>query len=150
MYYPNNYDGYMQDYYFYNQNPNTYMNFNPNFIPNQTMNLSYYYPSLYKILMPVIIRVIQNSNFQYINEEVINNMVDNVYNIVEGEINTKSASQSDMQSNNSNNTNTTRPQESKTQNNELLKDIIKILVIKELQNRQIKQLNQTGFWERPF
>ena len=149
MYYPNNYDGYMQDFYFYNQNPNTYMNFNPGFMPNynsaHTINLSYYYPSLYKILMPVIIRVIQNSNFQFLNEEVINNIVDTVYSIVEGDViqpepRAETANNINQQNGNSQ---TNKPNNS-NRDNELLKDIIKILVIKELQNRQIRQLNQAA------
>ena len=113
------------------------------FNPNQQMNLTYFYPSLYKILVPVIIKVVSTSNYQYINEEIINNMVDTVYNIVEGDVIKEEISdnQNNNQSNNYQNNNS-KTNEIKDKDNELLKDIIKIFVIKELQNRQIRQMNQ--------
>jgi len=137
MFVPNNYD-YMQDMYFYNQNPNTYINSfqtQNNVMQNQTTNLSYFYPSIYKLVAPVTLKVISNSNLQYINEDVINNLADTVYNIVEGDTksNTTIQNESNYQNNNQKQTD--------KNDNMLLKDLIKILVIKELQNRQIRQLN---------
>jgi hypothetical protein len=143
MFFTNNFD-YMQDYNFYNQNPNTYFNNVSGqlgvFPQMQTTNLSYFYPSIYKILMPVIVKVISSSNYQYLNEEVINNITDTVYKIVEGDI-LKNNDQP-VNNNQPNNNFQTNTKQENTKDNELIKDIIKILVVKELQNRQIRQLNQ--------
>lgn len=143
MFYTNNLD-YMQDYNFYNQNPNTYfssLSQQPGiFNPMQTTNLSYFYPSIYKILVPVIVKVISTSNLQYLNEEVINNITDTVYKIVEDD-GVKNNNQQ-INNNQQNSNIQTNTKQENTKDNELLKDIIKILVIKELQNRQIRQLNQ--------
>lgn len=136
MFYSGN-DNYMQDLYFYNQMPNqnTYnsmvagMNNNGN-IPNTMMNNGMYmnqvqnpnmymqntnqptninslYPSSYRILMPVVSRVVSNNNSQFFNEDVLNNMVDTVYNITEGQINYE----------NENDQVTTRERTSNTQTN---------------------------------
>lgn len=134
MFYSGN-DNYMQDLYFYNQMPNqnTYnpmgMNNNGN-IPNTMMNNGMYmnqgqnpnmymqnsnqpanintlYPSSYRILMPVVSRVVSNSNYQFLNEDVLDNMVDTVYNITEGQINYE----------NENDQVTTRERTSNTQTN---------------------------------
>ncbi len=143
MFFTNNFD-YMQDYNFYNQNPNTYFNNVSGqlgvFPQMQTTNLSYFYPSIYKILMPVIVKVISSSNYQYLNEEVINNITDTVYKIVEGDI-LKNNDQP-VNNNQPNNNFQTNTKQENTKDNELIKDIIKILVVKELQNMQIRQLNQ--------
>ena len=147
MCYPNNYNGYMQDLYFYNQNPNSINNFNPynnyNQYPQPPFNLNNYLPNIYKIVMPVIIKVLNNSNYQFLNEDVINNITDTVYNIVEGEVieeNRNQNAQANQSSQTSQNTyqNKTdaKDQEIKRENG-LLKDVIKILLIKELQKRQM-------------
>ncbi len=167
MFYTGN-DNYMQDIYFYNQNPNTYHGINgfpngannnywgqnasyinSNMMPN---NINMLYPSIYRIIMPVILRVIQNSNYQFINEDILNNMVDTVYNIVDGQIEyTDETNNSSNQSSNSTvgtNNQTTRNNEQRAQSsnttnqtnnnrkdNPLLRDIIKILILRELMMR---------------
>ncbi len=177
MFYSGN-DNYMQDLYFYNQMPNNtynpyasqnpnmmnmpgmYMGQNPNFLnntlPNQ--NLTNLYPSIYKIINPVVSRVVQNSNYQFLNEDTLNNMVETVYSIVDGQIEygDEPISSKENLSNTNNNqvtnqtvrtTETTKQNANfqTTRNDSLLKDIIKILIIKELlsksctQNRQFSQ-----------
>ena len=54
---------------------------------NNLNNLNSYYPSIYKIVYPVVQRVIAGTNYQYINEDMINDMVNTVSGIVEGDIN---------------------------------------------------------------
>lgn len=106
MYYSSN-ENYMQDLYTYNQNPiNTYnpylgntaginqMGFginqnnnmfrNPNM--NQNANISSLFPSVYRIINPVVNRVVSSTNTSYLTEDILNNMTDTVYNIVEGQI----------------------------------------------------------------
>ncbi len=189
MFYSNN-DSYMQDLYYYNQMPsNTYMNSfgnnmigNPNMqtiqgrtnIPNNQMftnqgfftnnmpiqNLNTLYPSIYRILNPVISRVVLNNN-QPITEDLLNNMTDTVFNIVEGQIdfgddqvqrnnnNENQQSNTNSSNNNVSNNSANRASESARQTNQtsqpsntrnnrgdsLLRDLIKILIIKELLSR---------------
>ena len=187
MFYSNN-NGYMDDLYYYNQLPNTtYMNtLGNNMMGNinmqtmhqgvpgmqnnqtfanqgmfsggmQVQNLNNLYPSIYRILNPVVSRVVLNNN-QLITDELLNNMTDTVFNIVEGQIdfgdeqvqrNNNTDSQQ-LSTNNSNNTSSNRTSEQTRQNNSqlaqsnnsrnnrgdlLLRDLIKILIIKELLSR---------------
>lgn len=190
-----NNDNYMQDLYFYNQYPNNTYNpcmnncgsvmQNPNMMNNMNgmymgqnaspnQNLSNLYPSVYRIIMPVISRVLSNSNCQFFNEDILNNMVDTVYNIVEGQIeyeeepinrtsiNNSENSSSNNNSSNSGSSNTTsRNSETRTvqqvnqnssgrnvRNDNLLRDIIKILILKELISRRNQQFNQNPFYTR--
>ncbi len=184
MFYSNN-DGYMQDLYFYNQIPtNTYMNTFPNgmstnqniqMMPNNIpinnpgmQNLNSLYPSIYRIVNPVVSRVVSNSN-QPINENLLNNMTDTIYNIVEGQVdlggddqvqrNSASIETSAQTSTGANQSVNTRNTESRSQpinnqtnfrntrNESLLRDLIKILIIKELLSRN--QL-QRQFYQNPY
>lgn len=193
MFYSNN-DNYMQDLYFYNQTPNMMNTYNPNMnnfnngVPNMmngmcvgqnpnmfNNNMNSLYPSIYRIISPVVSRVIQNSNYQFLNEDVLNNMVDTVYNIVEGQINydeednsparTSSQTEGTTASNSSTNTNnssstTTRTSETRTtqtttstrhnRNDSLLRDIIKILILKELLSRNNQMQNGMQFNQSPY
>ncbi len=135
MFYPS-YDDYMRDIFYFNGLSNSnnypYLNFN-----NQ--NLNDYYPSIYKIVNPVIQKVISGNNYQYTNEDSINNIVDVVFGIAIGDINSltnqnnepKKINQSGNNCQNNCSSNNTQSQE----NNNLLRDLIKILTIKELMNR---------------
>lgn len=132
------------------------MNYNQQ-VTTPMQNLSSLYPSIYRIINPVISRVVSNSNNQIINEDSLNNMVDTVFNIVEGQIDTEEETttlrnvQTENQTNlnpstnitsNSNSSSrgtetsrqTTAPiQNSRNNRNDtLLRDLIKILIIKEL------------------
>lgn len=187
--YMNN-DSYMQDFYNYNQMPNNmnpYMNNgfmqNPNMIQNQNMiggmytnqnmylgnnnnnqDLTNYYPSTYRIINPVVSRVVQNSNYQYLNEDTINNMVDTVFSIVDGQIDlrddtnsvdtqTQTQTQNTTTSTNGiqrqTTTETVRSQNnSTTQNNRsdnILRDLIRILIIKELLSRRNNNINYMNY-----
>ena len=198
-----NNDSYMQDLYFYNQQPNTYMNNMGNMIPNNNMipfsmnsmnqpnmfmgqnnmamaqmqNPNSLYPSIYRIINPVVSRVVANSNYQFLNEEALNNMVDTVYNIVEGQIDYENdTSQPNTSSNetgntvqtvsNSQSTNSRTNQEAQrqmnqnnsnsrnTRNDNLLRDLIKILILKELFSRNQfqgqRQFNPNQYYTPQF
>lgn len=151
---------YMRDFFYYNQNPNQNMNMNYNYMQNNYMfrnnnnNIENLYPNIYRILMPVVRKVVAGSNFQYLTEEVVSNIVDTVYNIVEGDRNvrtvevnaeplvdarrsnsgttsnvtqTQTTTQSRTSSNNNNNSNNNC-----TEYSTLLKDLIRILVLQEI------------------
>ena len=135
-----NYDDYMRDVFYFNglSNPNNNNNMFFNMQNNQNQSsLNNYYPSIYKIIYPVIQRVISGGNYQFTNEDMINEIVNTVYGIVEGDINnlenTSSSNQDSrrMATNSSGNMNSQATMNSNN-NNSLLRDLIKILVIKEL------------------
>lgn len=135
MFYPS-YEDYMRDIFYYNslQNQNFKYPYGAGF---NNQNLNDYFPSIYKIVNPVIQKVVSGNNYQYTNEESVNNIVDVVLGIVSYDINNlenlgnsgvdKKQAQSQVNSGNS--------QENK-ETNTLLKDLIKILTIKELQTKQ--------------
>lgn len=178
MFYQDNND-YMRDSYFYGNNygngscmmygagncqgmqapymQNNYQNQIPMQVNqmNSATNLNNMYPQIYKIINPVANRVISNSNYQYITEDSLNNLVDTVFNIVEGDISTLTSNSHDSTASDDNVVNSssnTRSQNSSsnssndrrgnnimdngTNNNTLLKDIIKIIIIKELLSRR--------------
>lgn len=191
MFYSNN-NGYMEDLYYYNQMPTaTYMNtLGNNMMGNSNMqvmqqgmpglpnnqifqnpgmfsgnmpiqNLNNLYPSIYRILNPVVSRVVLNNN-QAVTEDLLNNMTDTVFNIVEGQIdlgddqaqgnnrsdnqtintnsssntlNNTSSSSRTAESARSNNQNIQTSNTRHNRNDSLLRDLIKILIIKELLSR---------------
>lgn len=190
MFYQNNND-YMRDAFFYSQpqnstyqypdmnNMNNYNAMGNNMMPygcnmnygmtgmsgmnNQPTQISSMYPQVYRIIDPVANRVIANNNYPYYTEDNLNNMVDTVYNIVQGDISslnsnnnmadtvsddtvTQGASRTTTTTNANNNTRQTNTAEVtrtvstvNTQNtnndNQLLKDLIKIIIIKQLLSR---------------
>lgn len=145
---------------------------NPGMMPVQ--NLSSLYPSIYRIITPVISRVVSNGNNQIVNEDSLNNMVDTVFNIVEGQIDlegetttqrnvqsenqTNLNSSSNMTSNSNSSSRTTETNRQTTQtmqatsnrnnrNDSLLRDLIRILIIRELLSRnqfQRQYVQNTG------
>lgn len=188
MFYQNNND-YMRDAFFYSTPQNsTYANGcnncftpmnnmqTPMMMPQQNMqriSVSSMYPQIYRIINPVANRVISNSNYQFLTEDTLNNMVDTVYNIVEGDVSTLSSttpinsgddtvtqgpargsqtstnSSSNNSSTSANSRQTTATESSRSSTttimsrnknrgeNQLLRDLIKIIIIKELLSRQM-------------
>lgn len=132
-------------------------------------NLNNLYPSIYRIINPVVSRVVSNANNQFINEDILANMTDTVFNIVEGQIevedeiqvqrNMVNENQTNSNStNNSSNTNSSLNNSNRTaeanrnqvptthsnsgrnnRNDSLLRDLIKILILKELFSRNCMQ-----------
>lgn len=118
------------------------------------------YPQVYNIIDPVASRVIANNNYPYYTEDNLNNMVDTVYNIVQGDLATltSTTTTATMESDdtvtqgpargatpntNTKNTNsvevtrtvTTSNAQTTGNDNQLLKDLIKIIIIKQLLSR---------------
>ncbi|MBR2290214.1 MAG: hypothetical protein IJ867_06480, partial [Clostridia bacterium] len=141
MFYPS-YEDYMRDIFYFNglQQNNTgypFMGFN-----NQ--NLNDYFPSIYRIVNPVVQKVVSGNNYQFTNEDSVNNIVDVVLGITAGDINNLenvgNNSDFNRRPNSSQNCNSNQNSNSQTQENKetnaLLRDLIKILTIKELQSKQ--------------
>lgn len=148
-----NYNGMM-----YGNRQNPYMQNNYQMpMQNQFNSLTSMYPQIYRIISPVANRVIANSNYQYMTEDNLDNMVDTVYNIVEGDISSLTSIQQpqgdDTVSNSSSNSRTQTNSissnerrgnttvDNQSNNNKLLRDLIKIIIIKELLTRQNNSSN---------
>lgn len=131
MYYQS-YDDYMRDIFYFNGLNNYNQNYP--YMGFQNNNLNDYFPSIYKIVNPVIQKVVSGNNYQFANEESVNNIVDVVLGITAGEIaSLDNSNTQDRRANSNNNSNSSNVQDPC---NGLLKDLIKILTIKELQSKQ--------------
>lgn len=135
MFYPN-YEDYMRDIFYFNglQNTNTAY---PYMMGFNNQNLNDYFPSIYKIVNPVIQKVVSGNNYQFTNEESVNNIVDVVLGITAGDINNlENNGNNDKRQNQNTNCNNNNCSQDNKENNMLLRDLIKILTIKELQSKQ--------------
>ena len=128
MFYPN-YDDYMRDVFYFNGLANSGM------WGMNNSNLDILYPSIYRIIYPVVKRVVSGNNFQFANDDTVSNATNMIYEIVEGDTNLSqtTGNQSNTQNNQSNNNVNINLNNNKTiSNDSLLKDLIRILVIREL------------------
>ena len=144
MFYPS-YEDYMRDIFYFNGLQQNNMGYPYMGFYNQ--NLNDYFPSIYKIVNPVVQKVVSGNNYQFTNEDSVNNIVDVVMGITAGDINNlentgnsdlNSRRQNQSQSSNCNSSNSNMNSQSQDikENNALLRDLIKILTIKELQSKQ--------------
>lgn len=149
------YDDYMNDFMYYNSNNPNNLNYmqmnngfnNMNYMPQN--NLENFYPSIFKIIQPVVRRVVAGSNYQYLTEEVLNNMVDTVYNIIDGEnsLNSRNSEADNLQNSENRRTSTSNTSQDSSQsrnnqnNNKLLKDLIKIMLLNEIYKNNFRKNN---------
>ena len=163
MFYPS-YDDYMRDIFYFNSlsHPARNCGFNqdgdflvqnaqammPNMYngSNNIAILNGLYPSIYKIVWPVVQKVISGNNYQFITEELVN---------VQGDINNKSSENQSQGNNNQTNSQNNcqfNNQSQISQNNQLMKDLIKILVIRELisKNNVRKFPNMIPYYMPPY
>ena len=136
MFYPS-YEDYMRDIFYFNGLQDRNMLYSYSGFNNQ--NLNDYFPSIYKIVNPVIQKVVSGNNYQFTNEDSINNIVDVVLGITAGDLNLSENNDINRKTNtntNNNSNNSSMQVQENREGNTLLKDLIKILTIKELQNRQ--------------
>ena len=136
MFYPS-YEDYMRDIFYFNGLQNTNTEY-PYMMGFNNQNLNDYFPSIYKIVNPVVQKVVSGNNYQFTNEESVNNIVDVVLGITAGDINNlENNGNNDKRQNQNNNCNNNNcSQQDNKENNMLLRDLIKILTIKELQSKQ--------------
>ena len=139
--YNSNYEEYMQNVLGYSLRPqNTYqlpediyeMQRNNSY---ENMDLEGLYPDIYRMIQPMVQKVCMRAT-GVINEELINSMTDEVYNAMSGD--TRSSNDIKKNSNDvrTNNSQNIRRVEEPRQNNYLLRDLIRILIIKELLRRR--------------
>lgn len=141
--YNSNYEEYMANVLGYNMRPqNTYQEMESIYEMQQgeyyeDMNLEALYPENYRIIYPMVQKVCMKATGA-INEELINNMTNEVYNaMVEREhrqySNELQKNSSEIRSGSSS---STRKVEETRQNNFMLRDLIRILIIRELLRRR--------------
>lgn len=154
MYYQNG--NYMQDLNYYNQNPNYGYNPYQNMNAPMYQNLSIMYPAVYRIISPVVAQVLSTANTTYLTEDALNKMVDNVYNIVERDINVEDSLNSvapSQVSENQNSGNCERNSTRSTANpnhltsaqnkqNSLLRDLIKIMLLDSIVSKRQNNISQ--------
>lgn len=139
--YNSNYEEYMQNVLGYSFRPqNTYqLPENIYEMPRNTeyenMDLESLYPDIYRMIQPMVQKACMRAS-GVINEDLINSMTDEIYNAMSEETrNAKETNKNNTEIRTSNAQNTRRVEESR-QNNYLLRDLIRILIIKELLRRR--------------
>lgn len=127
--------------------------YNPNYLNNSIYNfddeLDKYYPEIYKIVYPMVTKAC-DSNRGEVTKEFIEDLTDEIYYAIENnnEINIQINSDNEIQNNNVQNTSQSRPENrnkkdikelkemkndrSSRNMNPLLRDLIKILILREL------------------
>lgn len=139
--YNSNYEEYMANVLGYNIRPqNTYQNVGNTYGMQQEnhyedMSLENLYPETYRMVYPMIQKVCMRVT-GVINEEVISNMTNEVYNaMVERETRQSKEIPKNSEMRNSTSQNQRRIEETR-QNNFVLRDLIRILIIRELLRRR--------------
>lgn len=128
------------------------MNQNTNNVTHY-QNYNHLYPSIYRILDPVVKKVVYSSGNTYLNDKILNELAEEVFNIVEGDINKSESDdqikQEQSQINQTSQTQLQRKPISKDEikeacmniRNSLIKDFIKVLIINEFNKRTIYRTN---------
>lgn len=139
--YNSNYEEYMRNMLGYSITPqNTYqMPENIYEVPRNAsydnMDLESLYPDIYKMIQPMV----QKACVRFtgvINEEAINSITEEIYDVmVEDTRGSKEINKNSIDTRNNSSQNTRRVEETR-QNNYLLRDLIRILIIKELLRRR--------------
>lgn len=99
---PNNYfmpNGYINGGYANNANFQTNNAYMPRNGLAMAQDINSLYPSIYRIVYPVVQKVTDENNFRVINDEAVSNATNTVYNIVEGDL---TSAQDSIQSSNFN------------------------------------------------
>lgn len=139
--YNSNYEEYMQNVLGYNIRPQNTYQMPENIYEMQrgssyeNMDLESLYPDIYRMLQPMVQKVCMRAT-GVINEEMISSMTDEVYNAMTEETReAKDVKKSSNEVRTGNSQNVRRVEEPR-QNNFLLRDLIRILIIKELLRRR--------------
>ncbi len=148
----NNYEEYMQNVLGVNR-PNTYRE-NENYYydvqrVNQNMQeINSLYPEIYGVVYPVVQKVCSRRNVSGITNEQINKMVEEVYNVIEpgDDVIEERQNSKNGDVRNPRAKETRRPQ---SHNNYLLRDLIRILIIRELLQGGNMGYNQGYSMPRP-
>ena len=174
-------NGYLNNNTIGNQTNGLYNNLNPYtcFLNSNTVNnMNNLYPEIYRITYPIVKNLVSSSNINMIDETGLNNMVDTVLRILDGENgNQRSSLNNNSNNNNNNNNNSIQNQTGVSNNlntsnvsdessnlrnnnqntnmnsnnieNNFLRDIIKIIILKEIISR-LNRMNLNTFLDTYF
>lgn len=138
--YQNTYDNSFIDIgYSYNPMGNYFYNNQPQM--NRSVDLESLYPEIYKIIYPMVQKACLQITGQ-IDASLLDNLTNDIYNNLEGEnvvnlnINIENTKNESTDSNNSSNTRNSSSKQETRQINNPIRDLIKILLIRELLRRQ--------------
>ena len=122
-------------------NNNTMMqNVNSNDNMQEINNIKKMYPDIYKMLMPMVSKTVEENMSKQVNEELIEEMTRVVYDSIEDDMNVRQVSNTPTQADNKSKSIQTNSQNQAMQvnnrkpGNPTLRDLIKILIINELLN----------------
>lgn len=101
----------------------------------ENMDLEELYPDIYRMIQPMVQKVCMRAT-GVINEEMIVSMTDEVYNAMSEETRESKDVRKSSNEIKTNNSQSARKIEETRQNNYLLRDLIRILIIKELLRRR--------------
>lgn len=137
-----NYEKYMQTVLGYNRPntsniSNTYEEtnnyYNNNVQINQNMQeINKFYPEIYGIVYPVVQKVCSRRNLSNVTEEMISQMVDEVYRVIEPE---EMKEEAPLKNGDVRNPRARETRQPVSRNNRLLRDLIRILVLREIFGR---------------
>ena len=139
--YNSNYEEYMQNVLGYSIRPQNAYQLPENIyeMPRNNsyddMDLESLYPDIYRMIQPMVQKVCMRAT-GVINEEMINSMTEEVYNAMSEETRNSSETRRSGTEVRTNNSQNMRRVEETRQNNYLLRDLIRILIIKELLRRR--------------
>lgn len=138
----NNYESYSRDVLGYRQNTNenhqqTYENNTNNYNGeiNREVNLENSYPEIYRVINPMIENTINMYSDRNINNDILEEMTDRIYNSLENDERYLETKNTPLKNGDVINPNA---KEENRNNNFLLKDLIKILLIKQILNNASK------------
>lgn len=126
---PNNiYTNYYDDFYYDSNYQNNYYNFNNEMLESM-------YPEIYRIVYPMVCKICMQNNNREITKELVDRMTDEIYSYIESDERTTNTNVRPALKNgdvrNPNSKETELMSETR-QNNFMLKDLIKILILREL------------------
>lgn len=133
-----NYEEYMQTVLGYNKpnTSNTYRETN-NYYNNVQVNqnvqeINKFYPEIYGIVYPVVQRVCSRRNVSNVTEEMISQMVDEVYRVIEPE---EMREEAPLKNGDVRNPRARETRQPISNRNHLLRDLIRILILREIFGR---------------
>ena len=133
------YEEYMQTVLGYNVTPNTYVRDNGEYydiaqVNSNIQELSRFYPEIYGVVYPVVQKVCSRRNVTNVTEDMINQMVEEVYNVIEPGDDIIEPREEPLKNGDVRNP---RAKETSRQRrvNPLMRDLIRILLLRELGGR---------------
>ena len=128
------YEDYMQTVLGYNYGPNTYreaetyntMQVNPNM-----QEINKLYPEIYGIVYPVVQKVCMRRNLSNITEEMLSEMVEEVYSVIEPGDDIVEEREAPLKNGDVRNPRAKETRQPPRRNNRLLRDLIRILILRE-------------------